>query len=217
MVKSQEQEILEYTERLGPELGPILLELCTDLNELRTKWHEYEVLYAHSQQRVDLLNYSARHFFVMLDDIMWKDILLHLARLTDPPDSGKGKPNLTIKLLPHLIGDETMAAAVSDLVVDADRCCAFARDWRNRYLAHSDLHVRLAGSGPAQVSQLASSSQQRIADAVAAVEKVVDHVHVRYFGSQRRYGFDNGASRLIQLLETAKSYKEKAERGGAKT
>ena len=83
---------------LGEELGNLYNRLYQELTLLCAKWQEYRKLYAVSPERVALLNRTAPFFFVTAERVFWEDILLHLARLTDPPKSA-GKPNLSIMSL----------------------------------------------------------------------------------------------------------------------
>src|SRR5947207_2392821 len=99
-------------------------------------------LYAQGPQRIMLLNQAAPRFFGDLQDMMWRDVLLHLARLTDAPKSA-GKRNLTIQALPDLITDESLTAELSVLVADAVQHSDFVEPWRNRRLAHNDVLLKL--------------------------------------------------------------------------
>ncbi|WP_408068516.1 AbiU2 domain-containing protein [Vineibacter terrae] len=54
---------------------------------LHVKWEEYVELYGKRQSRVDLLNEAAPLFFRIVQDALWADTLLHIARLTDEPNS----------------------------------------------------------------------------------------------------------------------------------
>ena len=127
---------------MGPTLGPRYHALWTELVWLNTKWQEFETLYAHSVERIELLGRVAPHFFWQLQATMWEDALLHMARLSDPPQS-VGKDNLTIQGLDQVIPDPALAHEVSKLVADAVSHCSFAKDWRNRRLAHNDLALKL--------------------------------------------------------------------------
>ena len=57
------------------------------------KWEEYLELFGKTSSRIHLLNQSAPVFFKIVQDSLWENIILHLARLTDPPKSA-GKNNL---------------------------------------------------------------------------------------------------------------------------
>lgn len=63
---------------------------------LNVKWQEFEALFADSAERLELLNRVSPHYFWQQQITMWEDVLLALARITDPPQS-VGKENLTIQ------------------------------------------------------------------------------------------------------------------------
>lgn len=69
-------------------------------------------------------------------------MLLHIARLTDPPKSA-GKSNLTVQRLTSAIDHPDTKFAVAELITKAQLDSEFCRDWRNRRLAHRDLHLAL--------------------------------------------------------------------------
>jgi hypothetical protein len=60
------------------------------------KWGEYVELFGTKPSRIDLRNRAAGGFFRVVQDGLWEDVLLHVARLTDAPRSG-GRANLTIR------------------------------------------------------------------------------------------------------------------------
>ena len=101
------------------------------------KWFDFRALFA-SKETIDLLNRAAPTFFSNLQRMMWEDALLHLCRLTDPPKSA-GKDTLTIRQLPLLIADLDLQIEVKRLAAEAKNATEFARDWRNRRLAHKEL------------------------------------------------------------------------------
>src|SRR6266581_7125773 len=105
----------------------------------------FETLYAHSAERLQLLNRVAPQFFWQQQATMCEDILLALARITDPPRS-VGKEHLTIRGLDRIMPDQALTQEVRDLIAAAVSNCSFARDWRNRRLAHNDLDLKLKQS-----------------------------------------------------------------------
>ena len=178
MDRTAEQVRQEHRAKLGPTLGPVFSELQNDLAWLQVKWAEYRELFGTSPSRIELMNSAAGLFFRMLQDALWEDALLHLCRLTDPATMS-GKQNLTIQALPDLCVDLTLRAEVIDLVDDACARVSFARDWRNRRIGHRDLGVAL-GSAPVP---LAPSSRADVTKALAAIHRVVNHVHERLLNS----------------------------------
>src|SRR5512144_2855527 len=87
---------------MGPELGQLHYELWNELAWIHAKWKQYHRLYGTSDDTVALLNKTAPSFFYLLGSILLDDVLLHIARLTDPPDLG-GHTNLTLQCLPPAV------------------------------------------------------------------------------------------------------------------
>jgi hypothetical protein len=96
--------------------------------------------------------------------------------LTDKTGFGK-KEKLTVQSLPALISDETFRAEVRYLVGEAVKATAFARDWRDRHIAHRNLSLALKkGAKP-----LTPASRKDIHNALRAVCGVVERMHAFYF------------------------------------
>jgi hypothetical protein len=80
-----EPEIKQYyIERMGTQLGTFFYALWQEVAWLYIKWQEYIELFGKKPSRVDLLNNAAPLFFRIVQDALWYDILMHIARLTDP-------------------------------------------------------------------------------------------------------------------------------------
>src|SRR6185295_5019430 len=98
--RTAEESKQDYIKAMGEELGSQFAELWQQLVYLHCKWMEYVALFGTRSDRIELLNKSAPTFFRIIQDTLWDDILLHICRLTDPPETGKNK-NLTIQNLPE--------------------------------------------------------------------------------------------------------------------
>jgi hypothetical protein len=129
---------------LGDALGSVYYELYNQFYWLQLKWQQYGELFGTSSKRIDLLNEAAPSFFHVVQDALWDDLLIHISRLTDGPKS-RGRENLTFAVLPDLI-EAKFQPEIRHLVDQAITSAAFARDWRNRRIAHHDLQLALGGS-----------------------------------------------------------------------
>jgi hypothetical protein len=209
--KTAEEAKQEYIEKMGEPLGMLFNELWQELAWLHMKWGEFLELYGKKPSRIKLLNEVAPSFFRLVQDSLWEDILLHIARLTDPPSSA-GKPNLTIRRLPELIDDEETSLNVSLLIAEADNATEFCRDWRNRHIAHRDLDLALKR----RVKPLESVSRQRVQEAMKAIDNVLDAV-TRHFTNSTT-AFDAGAisggalSLLHRIADGLKAEERQRER-----
>jgi hypothetical protein len=166
-------------EKMGEALGNQYSALWQEVASLYTKWGEYVELFGTGPSRVDLLNQAAPAFFRLVQDSLWDDVLLHLARLTDPPQS-VGKSNLTICNLLHLATHPRTQKTLPALVHAAVEKARFSRDWRNRRIAHRDLQLSLDGSA----SPLALASRQHVKDALSTIVAVLNEIEIVYMDSQ---------------------------------
>lgn len=186
---------------LGPELGPIYHALHNDLTWLQVKWQEYRTLFAHSSERVDLLNETAGLFFKVVQDTLWHDVLLHIARLTDSPQT-MGKHNLTLLALSPAISDTAVSETIAKLAQQAQVSASFARDWRNRRLAHRDRSLAVEETAV----PLAGASRSHVEAALHDMRAVMKHLHAHYFDAEMRFEdvvTSRNARALVDRLELA--------------
>ena len=183
---------------MGDDLGTIHHELSQELVWLNSKWQEYLDLFAHSQSRVDQLTDAAPFFFGMIQQVLFNDVLLHLARLTDPPSTG-GRQNLTLQRLPPLVKASLRRRAERRLRA-VIKNTEFARDRRNRVIAHSDLPT-LRKQHP---KRLAHASRRRVRQALEGMATLMNEVERHYERSEVFYqspGQPGGAQTLVWKLQ----------------
>ncbi len=172
--KTPDKALEQYIATMGSDLGPVCHRLWNEVAWLHVKWDQYVQLFGSRPERIDLLNGAAATFFRIVQDTLWEDTLLHLARLTDSADTG-GKPNLTIKRLAVLVED-ALRDDVTGLVETAADKTAFARDWRNRHIAHRDLRLALQD----RAEPLEPGSRADVKEALAAVAAVLRRICQHY-------------------------------------
>ncbi|MBC7226255.1 MAG: hypothetical protein H5T61_03375 [Thermoflexales bacterium] len=197
-----------YIERMGEPLGALFYALWQEVAWLHVKWQEYVELFGKKPSRVDLLNKAAPLFFRVVQDALWHDILMHIARLTDPPKS-VGKPNLTIRRLPELVGNQELQE-LDSLVEKALKAAEFSRDWRNRRIAHRNLHLVLAQNA----QPLAVASREKVREALAAIEEVLNWVEQHYTGGVTYFSPvtpPEGAETLLYVIYDGLKAREQRE------
>ncbi len=159
---------------MGKELGTTFFALSQELTWLNVKWSEYVVLFGTKPERLDLLNEAASFFFGVVQRTLWDETLLHIARITDPPESF-GKQKLTILRLESLLGDHpALRRRVSVLAQEALSAATFCRDWRNRRLAHLDFALatdQQATPLPAVSRQTVKACLDSLADVLNAISE----------------------------------------------
>jgi hypothetical protein len=187
-----------YEKSLGPALGSIFSELWQELAWLHTVWQEYRTIFADTPARLDLANESAGSFFYLIQKSLWESVLLHLARLTDPVTS-IGKPNLSVSALQGLVLPE-FQVEVGKLTDAALGASAFAKDWRNRYIAHKDLPLAL---GDQKAPPLKSASRAAVEKALQALDDLLNFIDRAYNDTSTVFrGIEphTGARRLLDIL-----------------
>ena len=197
-------------------LGDIYHWLHDEAAWLHIKWSDFSRLYATGQKRVDLLNAAAPAFFHHLQQMMWEDVLLHLCRITDPIKT-MGHDNLTIMRIPDAIPDQAFRDEIKSIVQDAKQKTEFARDWRNRRLAHQELPP-FQGQATAPLLPV---SRQNVEDALAAVGMAMNRIEQYYLKETVLYehsiealaGVECLVARLAKGIEAEKAERQK-KRGG---
>lgn len=187
-----------HVEVMGEELGPLYNALWNELAWLYTKWGAYVEVFGTKPSRVELVNQAAGQFFRIVQDSLLEDSLLHIARLTDPPQS-VGKDNLTIRRLPDLIHEDDVRRNVTELINAAGDKADFCRDWRNRRIAHKDLTLAMEkGAEP-----LKPASRAKVKEALSAISAVLNAVSNHYMDATTMFegaGISNGAVSLLYVL-----------------
>ena len=188
-----------HIEVMGDDLGSLYHALWNELAWLYSKWGEYVELFGTKPSRIELVNTAAGHFFRIVQDSLWEDALLHIARLTDSLKSA-GKENLTIKKLPQLIVNEPLNKNVSALIDVAVEKAEFCRDWRNRHIAHKDLKLALSsGAEP-----LKPASRAKVKEALSSISDVLNALSNHYMDSTTMFedvGNVGGAVSLLYVID----------------
>lgn len=165
----------EYQEKLGEEFGDVLYELRSDWLTGLVRLKEYRVLFG-DRDTVGLLNAVGGAFMFDMQQILWRDLLLYVTRLTDPATIA-GHQNLTVQAIPPFC-DELQAthprlrAEVQVLVDHAVAAAGNPRDWRNRRISHTDLGLAINPDA----ESLAPTSLARVQVALDAVHAVVETI-----------------------------------------
>ena len=189
----------QYVHAMGSELGFLCHLLRDDLDWLRGKWKEHAELFEKGQKRIDLLNRAASNFFYFLNKIFFEDAMLNLCRLTDRRQTGD-RESLTVMALADLISPDALKASVQNGAEDARKTCEFARTWRDRRLAHTDL-VTLRQENALTLPDVNSAD---IDGGIKSIGAVLSLVEVHYGLPPTLLGPDPwGAKSLVNYLERA--------------
>jgi hypothetical protein len=196
---SAEDVAQEHNAALGSELGPVFIALYDEVAWLHVKWQQYVSLFGGSEARIDLLNESAAVFFRVVEDNLWEDTLLSLCRLTEKPRVS-GKEVLTVRRLPALLSDENLRQRVEARIVRCIAATTFARDWRNRHIAHRNLDLALQK----RVTPLLPASRLVVKSALAELDGVLQEIHEQLLSSDLSFEVfihTGGADALLSVLQ----------------
>ncbi len=198
VTRSMDEVRADYISTMGQELGANFYELYRELVELHVLWQQYRQLFGDSTDTVQLLNRTAGLFFKIVQDELWDSVLLGVSRMTDPPSTGKNK-NLTVLSLSPLITDSALRAEAQDLCTKAVTAAEFAREHRNKRIAHQDHnYFSNRNSNP-----LSGISRAAVEDMLAALRVVLNRLDNHFRDSTvlyEQFVDDSGARLLVQKL-----------------
>lgn len=194
--RSLDEVRADYISSMGPELGASFFQLYRKLVELHVLWQQYRQLFGSEEGTVQLLNRTAGLFFKIVQDELWDSVLLGISRMTDPPGMGKHR-NLTIQSLPPLIGKQSLRTEMEILCERAVQAAEFAREHRNKRIAHQDhgyAHERSS-------SPLGGISRTLVEEMLTALRAVLNRLELHFRGNTVLYEkfVDESGARLLVL------------------
>lgn len=207
--RTAEEAKAEHIRLMGEALGTIYAALWQEVAWVHGKWADFVTMFGTKESRVELLNCAAPAFCRLVQDSIWENVLLHIARLTDPAATA-GKQNLTIQRLPELIDRAAAKRTVETKVQAALASCAFARDWRNRHIAHSDLDLKVSDTA----RPLEFASRQCVNQALVSLSDVLNAVAAEYLDSTSFFDILEGdALALLYVIDGGlRAEKQRRER-----
>ena len=195
--RTAEEAKADHLRLMGEELGRTYDALWQQVAWVHGKWSDYVDLFGTKESRIELLNQAAPAFFRLVEDSLWENVLLHIARLTDPPATGR-KQNLTLQRLPELIDRQEIKTNLNEKLQVAVQSSAFARDWRNRHIAHNDLELKISTSA----TPLEFASRKCVNDSLAAFSDVLNVIAAGYLDSTTFFDtLDGDATSLLYVLD----------------
>ena len=188
------------------ELSEVFRRLQQELLILYTKWNSFKTLYCTNDENIELLDNSARGFFVVHGDIMRDDIMMSICVLTDPASSkvkGEKRDNLTLKHLANLIPsqDSALTDKLNQMLESAKTPWDPFRSHRNRRIGHYDLITVLKKTDellPSVGINDVDSALSLIVDILNTVESFYDKDGTTYHCGIYQEG---NAKELIEFLK----------------
>ena len=195
----------EHQDKLGEEFGGVYHGLWNDWAWGLMRIQEFRELFGNASH-VELLNaITGGGFLWDVQHVLWDDLMLCVTRLTDPVRTA-GKDNLTVQKLPDFCEDRELRGEVQSRVDAAVDAAAFARDWRNRRISHTDLSHSLEPNA----EPLAPASLRQAAAALDAVHSVLNTISVRLMDADlanevtvapRAYAFICYVKQLVEAVQ----------------
>lgn len=193
--------------------GELFYEISTSVAHLHMNWKNYRSLFGTSPERVELLNWAASTFFGLLDGILLHDIVLAIARLTDPAQTGS-YINASLERLVEVLEptlDSSMVNSLKEKLDELDTLCEPIRKMRNKALAHTDLDTALSyHSDP-----LPGISRAYVEDVLKQIRdflNILDEGFSRSVAAYEHTFLLFGAEHLIFRLESAREHEEYQKR-----
>ena len=108
----------DYQEKLGDKFGAIVNGVSYDWANGLVRLNEYRALFG-DPANIEFINTFSGPFMSDVQQFFWRDLLLHITRLTDPVKSG-GKQNITVWRLPDFRDDLELRAQFPDVCDDQE-------------------------------------------------------------------------------------------------
>jgi hypothetical protein len=179
--------------------------LKTEVQWLHARWVIFEQLYSKGALRLDLLNEAAPSFFHMLQLMMYDDMQMGLARLTDPAPNKASLLQLQKRLESH--ANAKLAVNTKIVLDELMRLVQPIREHRNQLLAHYSLDHAIEKA----VAKLPDVYYQDILASLALVRDYMNLIEFHYHDCHQGYEHfvwqDDGDS-LVTLLRWALRHRE---------
>jgi len=199
-------------QRMPGSVGPVFCEIRHSviyLYGVQKLW--FELFW--NDQAEEVLYYTSPFFANVVRESMLRDLLMTVARLTDPPSSGgPGKENLSLgRLLLEIseAGDAFLADQLRAPIESIELKANDIRTIRKKVLAHVDLAIAIAPAPP----RLPETTRELYEELVAHMVNVLNHVERHYRQSMTDYT-SNAASHAAQVvLYALQKFRESRQAG----
>jgi len=192
------KEVLEdYRSHLGKNFGDIYFHARNEWIDIWITWNQYENLFGHGSERVDLMNKAGASFFYSVQRHFFETVLLAVCRLSDPIKTGS-KTNLTVLLFREFMDTDERRAKIDSLLEKVKGTTEFARDWRNRRISHNDLDLKGGAAEPLKIA-----TRNIVSNAIQSIYEVIAYISLEFMKSELIEkvvtGFNNEMNMLDRL------------------
>lgn len=197
------------TDILGDDFGSFLYVIYNEIAWLSLKWSEYCQLFAVKETRIELLNQSAPSFFFLIQRTLLDSIILGVARLIDPCNSGK-KKNITLIAIPNYINDQNLKEDIQNDISELIPKVQFCRDRRNKIIAHMDFNFTLDIKN---VEEIEPATKKKIETVITGIQAIYNKIGLFYFSTDTFFEpiiNERGAISLLHLIEHGIRFRQEA-------
>jgi hypothetical protein len=184
-----------YIKAMTQPLGEVFHHLMQEMARLHLKWNELLTLFGQEQDRVTMLNRAAPGFFHLVQDSWWNDLLLGISRITDDR-----KDVLTVMRLRKLV-PVRIRAAVAARIDGVVATTEFARDHRNRMIAHRNIDLALGKP----CTPLTPHGKAHVDSALKAIDDLLYFIDHHYTGTgpvaYEHLDMLGGADSMLDIVE----------------
>ena len=208
-IKTSEEVLKEYRRILGNDFGYVYFHARNEWIDIWLTWNQYESLFGHGSERVDLMNKAGASFFYMVQRHFFEAVLLAVCRLSDNVKVA-GKKTLTVLLFRDFMDTDERRIKLDELLEMVNETTKFARDWRNRKIGHNDLDLKNGASEP-----LKKATRESVRCAIHALYEVLAYISSNFMKTELIdkviTGFNNEMAMLDRLYLGAMSYDKELE------
>jgi hypothetical protein len=204
--KTSEEVLEKYCRHLGKKFGDVYFLARNEWIDIRVTWNQYENLFGHGPERVDLMNKAGVLFFFMVQRHFFEAVLLAVCRLSDQIKTGR-KANLTVLLFREFMDTDERRIKLDSLLEKVEVTTEFARDWRNRRISHNDLDLKNGTAAP-----LEEANRKLVSNAIKALHEVLNYINLEFINTELIddviTGFNNEMAMLDRLYLGVMSYEK---------
>jgi hypothetical protein len=182
----------EMIEKLGEDFGSLVYAIRNEVTWLTFKWIEFSELFGTKETRIELLNQSAPFFFFTIQKVLWDNLILGIAILTDPIESN-GKKNITLKAIPFFISDAN-----------------FRKEIERDIKAHMDYNF---GIDLQNAKVLEPATREKLRSTIERIQSIYNKIELKYLGRTVGYKYltsHRGAISLLHTIESGIRFEEQA-------
>ena len=157
----------------------------------------FRQLYVDKESRLELMNAAAPFFFWVVQQTLWEDALLGIARMAD--NRPKGKDVLALRHLVPLLATGSVRDDAEAIVREIDVRSKEILQWRHRHIAHRDLQLAL-GKSSKPLPNTKVETVDGILDLMAAALNRISEHYLRSETAYRAASLIHDAESLLYVV-----------------